>query len=109
MTFDEYLTSKKIDRDSFQKMEPALFESWKGEFSHLHPTSFTSQKLYLINPIRRKYPLKNIQVVVQEKKEQAPPLNETTPLAPVKSETSSPEVQTPKSPRPVFKPKPKIS
>jgi len=110
MTFDDYLLSKKIDRDSFQKMEPALFESWRNEFAHLHPNSFTSQKLYLINPIRRKYPLKIVPVVAPEKKVQANATPEPAAAAPVKSETTSnPEGQTPKPARPVFKPKPKIS
>lgn len=109
MTFDEYLSSKKIDPDSFQKMEPALFESWRKEFAHLHPTSFTSQKLYLINPVRRKYPLKIVPVVVSEKKAQASPANETAVAAPLKSETPTPEAPSPKPARPVFKPKPKIS
>lgn len=109
MTFEEYLISKKIDGDSFQKTEPALCESWKREFAHLHPTSFTSQKLYLINPIRRKYPLRIVPVVVAEKKEQVT-VNEGLPVTPIKPEaTSDSETQAPKPARPVFKPKPKIS
>ena len=109
MTFEEYLISKKIDRDSFLKAEPALFESWKNEFAHLHPNSFTSQKLYLINPIRRKYPLKIVPAVVHEKKETVS-MNEPTPVTAVKPEiASNPEIQAPKPARPVFKPKPKIS
>jgi len=110
MTFEEYLISKKIDRESFQKAEPTLFESWKNEFALLHPNSFTSQKLYLVNPIRRKYPLKIVPAVVQEEKEQTVSANETTPVIPLKPEiTSNPEAQPPKPARPVFKPKPKIS
>lgn len=110
MTFEEYLISKKIDGESFQKMEPALFASWNHEFAHLHPNSFTSQKLYLINPLRRKYPLKTIPVVVAEKKAQTATVDETAPVTPVKSETTSnAETQAPKPSRPVFKPKPKIS
>jgi len=110
MTFEEYLISKKIDGDSFLKEEPTLFERWKREFTQLHPNSFTSQKLYLINPIRRKYPLKIVPVVVQEKKEESVPFAETTSATSVKPETTSnPEPQAPKTARPVFKPKPKIS
>jgi len=75
----------------------------------LHPNSFTSQKLYLINPIRRKYPLKIVPVVEHGKKETAS-VKETTPVAAVNPETTSnPEIQAPKPARPVFKPKPKIS
>ena len=33
-----------------------LWKTWSTEFESMHPNSFTAQKLYLINPIRRKYP-----------------------------------------------------
>lgn len=58
MTFEEYLISKKIDGAAFQTAEPALWQEWNNLFSQLSPASFTAQKLYLINPIRRKYQLK---------------------------------------------------
>src|SRR6187399_641142 len=60
LTFEDYLISKKIDAPTFQQAEPQLFKSWKIEFEQIHPNSFTVQKLYLINPIRRKYLLKEI-------------------------------------------------
>ena len=56
MTFDEYLDSKKIDRIEFSKQEPSVFAEWQKTFEQLHPNSFTAQKLYLINGIRRKFP-----------------------------------------------------
>jgi hypothetical protein len=58
MTFEEYLISKKIDGVAFQATEPALWNEWNKLFEQMSPSSFTSQKLYLINPIRRKYQLK---------------------------------------------------
>lgn len=58
MTFTEYLISKKIDGAALQAAEPALWHEWSNLFNQLSPASFTSQKLYLINPIRRKYQLK---------------------------------------------------
>lgn len=58
MTFEEYLISKKIDGVTFQAAEPALWAEWSALFAQMSPASFTSQKLYLINPIRRKYQLK---------------------------------------------------
>lgn len=58
MNFDEYLISKKIDGAAFQKAEPTLFQTWHSEFDQMHVNSFTVQKLNLINPIRRKYQLK---------------------------------------------------
>ncbi|MBX2895046.1 MAG: hypothetical protein KF763_06370 [Cyclobacteriaceae bacterium] len=58
MTFEEYLIGKKIDGAAFQATEPALWNEWNKLFEQMSPASFTSQKLYLINPIRRKYHLK---------------------------------------------------
>lgn len=61
MTFEEYLLGKKIDSVAFKTTEPARWSEWDVEFSQLHPDSFTLQKLNLINPIRRKYPVKESQ------------------------------------------------
>jgi hypothetical protein len=91
--FETYLISKKIDRLTFLTEEPELFLSWKTEFEQMHPNSFTVQKLNLINPVRRKYPLKEI---IME--------------APAKTENVPVPTQAPAKPgRPVIKPKPKIS
>lgn len=55
MTFTEYLQSKKIDEAKFRKAEPQRFDEWEMLFTQMHPESFTSQKKFLLNPIRRKY------------------------------------------------------
>ena len=55
MTFEEYLTQKKIDADQFQQAEPARYDEWQREFAQLHPESFTAQKKFLLNDTRRKY------------------------------------------------------
>jgi hypothetical protein len=60
MSFEEYLVSKKIDSASFAKSEPILFQEWKDLFEQLSQKSFTSQKLYLINPIRRRFLLTEV-------------------------------------------------
>ena len=57
MTFEEYLIDKKIDSDLFKNGDPALWTEFKSQFATMHPKSFTAQKLYLINGIRRKYHL----------------------------------------------------
>lgn len=57
MDFQEYLKEKKIDPVKFQRSEPLLYAELAGLFGQLHPASFTAQKLFLINPIRRKYRL----------------------------------------------------
>jgi hypothetical protein len=57
VNFEEYLIGKKIDSTAFKTNEPVRWNEWEFEFTQLHPDSFTLQKLNLINPIRRKYPL----------------------------------------------------
>ena len=113
VNFEDYLYSKKIDSLAFRNGEQDLWGSWKVEFEQVHPSSFTAQKLYLINPLRRKYPLKA---------DSAPPKAEVTPVAVdiaskgVGEPESKPEVdQKPKAvakpvaPKPVFRPKPKMN
>ena len=57
MNFEEYLLEKKINSAAFKIAEPVRWSEWELEFVQVHPDSFTMQKLNLINPIRRKYPL----------------------------------------------------
>ena len=56
MTFREYLQAKKIDPKAFALGEPRQFREFKLLFDQVHPDSFTAQKLFLINKIRRKFP-----------------------------------------------------
>ncbi|UAJ13014.1 hypothetical protein [Aquirufa lenticrescens] len=58
MEFSEYLIQKNICSASFSAAEPALFQNWSEAFNLLHPASFTEQNKFIINKIRRKYPLK---------------------------------------------------
>jgi hypothetical protein len=58
MEFSEYLIQKNICSASFSATEPALFRNWSDAFILLHPASFTEQNKFIINKIRRKYPLK---------------------------------------------------
>jgi hypothetical protein len=58
MTFEEYLVKKKIDSAAFKLAEPAQWQEWSVLFESMSEASFTAQKLYLINPIRRKFLLK---------------------------------------------------
>jgi len=57
VTFQEYLINKKINGEAFQQAEQVLFVEWQREFEQMSAASFTAQKLFLINAIRRKYPL----------------------------------------------------
>ncbi len=60
MTFAEYLRSKKIDSDQFKIGNPDQWNEFNIIFQQMHPNSFTAQKLYLINGIRRKYALSQV-------------------------------------------------
>ncbi len=58
MTFEEYLISKKIDRNLFKNLDSDLFHLWENMFNQIHPLSFTEQNKFIVNKIRRKYPTK---------------------------------------------------
>jgi hypothetical protein len=55
MTWEEYCTSKKIDSIQFKKNEPQKWHELKTVFEQVHPKSFTEQKKFLLNDLRRKY------------------------------------------------------
>jgi hypothetical protein len=55
MNFEEYLLGKKIDPAAFRQHEAERFQEWQNLYEQLHPESFTAQKKFLINEIRRKY------------------------------------------------------
>jgi hypothetical protein len=102
VNFEEYLRSKKIDSAAFRAAEEQQWESWEKEFQQISESSFTSQKLYLINPVRRKYPFTpDIQV-------------NTSPAQSSPTESTNETVVSAKPPstpvaRPVFRPKPKMN
>jgi hypothetical protein len=55
MTFSEYLQSKKIDEISFSANDSSTFHAWKNLFEQISVSSFTDQKKFKINQIRRKF------------------------------------------------------
>ncbi|MPR36893.1 hypothetical protein [Salmonirosea aquatica] len=55
LSFEEYLVQKNIDQAQFQAAEPARFLEWGTLFASIHPDSFTAQKKFLINDVRRRY------------------------------------------------------
>jgi len=65
--FEDYLLAKLIDSAKFQSAEPNLYQELAALFHQIHPDSFTAQKLYLINPIRRKYQLEVTTVATPDK------------------------------------------
>ena len=58
MSFKDYLAKKKIEAKGFAQGQPDRFDEFRKLFNQVHPDSFTAQKLFLINNIRREYPLK---------------------------------------------------
>lgn len=57
MEFADYIASKKIDTAAFRATEPGLYQEWESLFAQVSPVSFAQQKLFLINGIRRRFPL----------------------------------------------------
>ena len=55
LSFEDYLIQKKIDKNLFLKSKPLVFEEWKQLFEQIHPDSFTAQKKFFINSIRREF------------------------------------------------------
>lgn len=96
------MTKKKIDPQAFKLGEPELWAEFEHIFNQVHPDSFTAQKLYLINPIRRQYPLKDEQPDVKQES--------VASLAAKKvGGTAKPKPAMPKPGKPKLKPKPKIN
>jgi hypothetical protein len=58
VTWEEYCIKKKIDSTSFQKSDPEKWNELRLIFEQVHPNSFTEQKKFLINDLRRRYHLK---------------------------------------------------
>ncbi|PWK29349.1 hypothetical protein LV89_00189 [Arcicella aurantiaca] len=58
MVFEQYLEQKNIDSEKFLWENPENFQELKIIFNQVSPESFTAQKKFLINKLRRKYQLK---------------------------------------------------
>lgn len=58
MVFEEYLEKKNIDSEKFLWENPTDFQALKTVFNLVNPESFTAQKKFLLNNLRRKYQLK---------------------------------------------------
>lgn len=54
---DAYLASKKIDAKNFAQGDPDRYQAFARVFGQVSPESFTQQKLFLINGLRRRFPL----------------------------------------------------
>jgi hypothetical protein len=97
MTFEDYLSGKKIDPDLFRAGEPSRWEEFRASFEGVHPDSFTAQKKFLLNNLRRRYLLK-----VPDVKPPVPPADkpadlpmETAPAVPSEAKPARPVVKRP--------------
>lgn len=66
--FHTFLQSKKIDPEKFKKGNPDRYLEFERLFQSMHPNSLVSQKLFLINQIRRSYPFVEKQEVAEATK-----------------------------------------
>jgi len=69
ITFETYLAAKKIDPVKFKQEDSDKYQALELVFDQMHPDSFTAQKLFLINPIRKKFHLESEEVkeIIKEK------------------------------------------
>jgi hypothetical protein len=102
MTFEDYLSGKKIDSALFRAGEPDRWEAFRASFEGVHPDSFTAQKKFLLNDLRRRYLLKVTDVkpappaAAQPAAAQpADPSAETVPAVPPEAKPARPVVKRP--------------
>jgi hypothetical protein len=97
MTFEDYLSGKKIDPVLFQAGEPSRWEEFRASFEGVHPDSFTAQKKFLINDLRRRYLLKapDVKPAAPAAEKPADLPAETAPTIPSEAKPARPVVKRP--------------
>lgn len=58
MEFEEYCTKKNIDAKAFEDAEKHYYAELKAIFDQISEASFTQQKMFIVNKIRRNYQIK---------------------------------------------------
>lgn len=107
-TFEEFLESKKIDSKAFRQGDHEHWSEFESLFNQMHPKSLTSQKLFLINRIRREYPLTVEQVKREVKKKIAKPVMKPKPKVEAEKENSTEKVTSKPKIKPKIVSKPKV-
>ena len=74
MEWGNYLEQKKINADAYRQGNPEQYQEFKEIFYQVSPNSFTSQKLFLLNRIRRQYPLIQVEAAKSAAKPAARPV-----------------------------------
>lgn len=99
MEFEDYLKSKKIDPEKFKNGNENQYVEFKKLFESIHPNSFTQQKLFLINKIRRTYHYDEIASVVSSRSGVVGDANKEL------ESSSKPKIQVKAKPKIVNKPR----
>jgi hypothetical protein len=97
MTFEDYLSGKKIDPALFRAGEPNRWEDFRASFEGVHPDSFTAQKKFLLNDLRRRYLLKvpDVKPAAPAAEQPADPSAETAPVVPSEAKPARPVIKRP--------------
>ncbi len=93
MTLEDYLSGKKIDPALFRAAEPARWAEFRVSFEGVHPDSFTAQKKFLLNDLRRRYLLQGTEATPAGKP--ADGSAETAQGVPVEAKPARPVVKRP--------------
>jgi hypothetical protein len=97
MTFEEYLSGKKIDPALFRAGEPGRWVEFRASFEGVHPDSFTAQKKFLLNDLRRRYFLNvpDVKPAVPPGGKPADPPTATAPTVSSEAKPARPVVKRP--------------
>ena len=100
------MTAKKIDSGVFRQCEPQRWHEYENVFGQVHPDSFTTQKKFVINDLRRLYHLKPAEpenaTVAPEKKTARPMMRPAV----AKTDTEAAEIVSPGNAEPTLAPEP---
>src|SRR5690606_25754528 len=100
MTFEEFFAKKKIDLTQLKRVQPALYEEFRGHYAQMGEKSFDHTKKYWFNRLRKEYLLMTEAAAKPTTKTASAPIS--APPANDGSETSSAKAPTGFKPR--FKP-----
>ena len=78
MTFEQYLTKRRVNVAAFAAAEPQRFAEWQNWFGQMHPESFYMLVKMVLNDVRRNYWLAEVPKPV------ATPESETAAVAPTR-------------------------
>jgi hypothetical protein len=97
MALEDYLLAKKIDPVLFRAGEPARWAELEASFEGVHPNSFTAQKKFLLNDLRRRYLLRvpDVKPAAPPAEKPADPPAATVPAASAEAKPARPVVKRP--------------